>query len=470
MKCKSWRRLSFLLLFLSAIPLCGLSPQKTQGIEVRNNVYVVSGNVNLRGKTLTMPPNIELRFDNGEIANGTIIFNNTKISGNAKIKTEVKGSISNETIDVSWFDIKDNNRNTQTNRLQQVINLFANNVPRNSWDINLQQPEPQILFPKGRFNLGEIHLRSYVTIKGQGRGSTELRGVSFIAENQYNINIEDVSLFGRESAPVTNMIIGEEKSAFVFKNCGRLLFKNVVVRNYDKAFDFYNTVLSDFYSCYVSYCLTGFCNDGSGAGFGGHAIRWFGGEICNCDVGFSQRMGNSVDIIGSTIENCSKAIDLEYPVSFNISSCYFEANIFDIYGNIIHTNIENNFFSDAHKTAEGTYIYANSIGLTTIRGNKFNKQIGSRPYIEVQQGAAYYHNLSITQNDMVGGGRIVVSRQIEDAIEERGRLNYQQYLPDGEQMFMGQLIMYKDPKTSKYYIITRNEEGKLLYIQADYLK
>ncbi len=389
------------------------------------------------------------------------------------VSVKEAGLVENGVIRAETFGLRPGEtKANQTKALQAIVDLYANNVPHNSWDINLQNPEPTIIIPAGEYNVGEIELRSYVTIKGAGRGSTLLRGVTFKAENQYNINIEGLSLVGVNSHSTNhykktpNEISGT--AAIAFRDCGRVIMKNVAIRNYNIAIDFYNTVLTDFYSCYISYCDIGFKNDGKGNGYGGHAIRWLGGEICESNIGVFQKMGNSVSFIGATLEGCDRAFSLEYPVSFNINSCYFEANTFDVFGNIIHTNIEDCFFSDAHKKKEGTYIYAESIGQTIIQGNKFNRQVGGHPYVEFKKGGKYYHNLYIGQNDIVGGGRIIVSDSISDAIEERGRTPYQTYLPDGKQLMMGQTIVYRNTKTNKYYLVTRDSEGKLLYLPFDY--
>lgn len=469
------RTLSILCGFL--LPICATAQNKLskiKGIHYDGQKYVVTGVVDLRKQILTIPKGATLFFDGGSITNGSIVLNETDLQGDVEISAKISGAVKNDRLDVKWFGVKPNSGEDQTDRVQEIVNLFSSNVSSNSWDINLQKPEPRIDFPAGRYNVGEIKLRSYMTIRGQGRGSTELRGVSFTATNQYNINIEDMSLVGPEHLSSNRKTKNPESingySAICFKECGRIIIKNLAIRNYSVAIDFYNTVLTDFYSCYISYCDLGFKNDGKGNGYGGHAIRWFGGEICESSIGVMQIMGNSVSFIGTTLEGCRHAIYLEYPVSFTVSSCYFEANTFDIYGNIVHTIIENCFFSDAHKTNEGTYIYAKAIGQSTIRSNKFNQQIENRPYVEIERGGTYYHNLYIGQNDIVGGGRIIVSAEIQDAVEERGRMIFQTYLPEGKDLLMGQTIIYQNPKNGSVYLVTRDLNGKLLFLPFEHIQ
>ena len=195
------------------------------------------------------------------------------------------GVVENGVISAEKFGLKPGEtRAKQTKALQAIVDLYADNVPHNSWDINLQNPEPTIVIPAGEYNVGEIELRSYVTIKGSGRGSTVLKGATFKAEKQFNITVEDLSLVGyvgttKESK--YDLDNTSHSSAFKLTDCARLIFKNVSIKNYDVAFDNYNTYLVDLYSCFVSYCNVCYLNDGKGNGYGGHAVRWFGGEMCD---------------------------------------------------------------------------------------------------------------------------------------------------------------------------------------------
>ena len=355
----------------------------------------------------------------------------------------------------------------QTKALQAIVDCYADNVPHNSWDINLQNPEPTIFIPAGEYNVGEIELRSYITIKGAGRGSTVLKGVTFKADKHYNITIEDLSLVGNVNPLKMSTYDIDNKahqSAFLLNDCARLLFKNVSIKNYDVAFDNYNTCLSDYYSCFISYCNVGYLNDGKGSGYGGHAVRWFGGEICSSKYGFIQKNGNGVYLNGTTIEGCNYGIDFIYPTSFTVNACYFEGNKFDIYGTVVHVNIENNLFSESGKKEGDAYIYAaNAIGYAVIEGNAFGNPVYDTPHIFIDDSTKVYGNIMIGQNDIVHGGRIPVSDRLLPYVIEKGANIFQTYLPDGKKMLMGQTIVYKNPKTGKYYLVTRDTEGNLLY-------
>ena len=437
------------------------------GVSQSGDSYVVIGNVDLKGKTLVIPKGKKVVFSGGKIANGTVVLDETQLDGDVKIEGNVQGSVTNGEIKASWFGLRAGSQSDQTKTLQSIVNLYESNVSHNSWDINLENPEPTIIIPSGKYNVGEVTLRSYVTIKGAGRGSTELYGATFKADKQYNITIEDLSIVGNIGTTKNsnyNLDSSTRLSAFKLNNCARLIFKNICVKNYDVAFDMYNTYLVDMYSCFISYCNVCYFNDGKGNGYGGHAVRWFGGEMSNSKYGFVQKQGSSVLLNGATIEGCRYGIDFIYPNSFNVNACYFEDNNYDIYGSILHVNIENNYFSESGKVKGDAYIYANSaIGFTIIQGNAFGNPVFGTPHILIGDDTKIYSNITIGQNDIVHGGRIPVSEKLLPYVVERGMNSFQSYLPDGKKMLMGQTIIYKSPQTGKYYLVTRNVEGDLLF-------
>ena len=385
-------------------------------ISKQDTKYVVDKEIDLKGDTLVLPQGCSLLFSGGKIVNGTVLLADTKLEGDICIESDIKGTISNGEINTAWFGLKAGSKEDQTKTLQSIIDLYQSNVSHNSWDINLLNPEPAIFIPSGRYHVGEIKLRSYVTLKGAGRGSTELRGVTFHANGQYNFSIENISLVGNVGATKKtdyNLDNQSHLSAFKLNACARLIFRNVSIRNYNVAFDNYNTYLVDLYSCFISYCNVCYMNDGKGGGYGGHAVRWYGGEMCESKYGFVQKNGNSVLLNGATIEACQYGIDFIYPVSFSVNACYFENNNFDIYGTVVHVNIENNFFSDTGKVKGDAYIYApTAIGFTIIQGNKFGKPIYDNPHILIDDNTSIYSGLMIGVNDIVHGGPIPVSKRL----------------------------------------------------------
>lgn len=439
------------------------------GVSKQGNSYEVVDNVDLKGRTLVVPKGSKVEFKGGKITNGTILLDETQLEGDVCIDGEIKGTIANNEIKATWFGLQSGSKANQTKKMQAIVDLFQSNVSTNSWDINPKNPEPTIIIPAGEYNVGEINLRSYVTIKGAGRGSTVLRGATFIATKQYNITIEDLSLIGYVAATKNssyNLDNTKHSSAFKLNDCARLIFKNVCIKNYDIAFDNYNTYLVDLYSCFISYCNVCYMNDGKGHGYGGHSVRWFGGEFGNSVYGFVQKNGSSVLLNGATIEGCRYGIDFVNPTSFTVNACYFESNNYDIYGNVIRVNIENNYFSESGKIQGDAYIYAcKSIGFAVFEGNSFGRPVFGAPHILVDPKAKVYGNILIGQNQIINGGRIPVSESLLPYIIEKGAGRYQDYLSGGDGLLMGQTMIYKNPKTGKYYMVTRDTEGNLLYLQ-----
>lgn len=437
------------------------------GVSQRGDSYEVIGNIDLKGKTLVIPKGKRVVFSGGKMANGTVVLDETQLEGDVQIEGNVQGSVTNGEIKASWFGLRAGIKADQTKTLQSIVNLYKSNVSHNSWDINLVNPEPTIIIPAGKYNVGEVTLRSYVTIRGAGRGSTELHGVTFKADKQYNITIEDLSIVGSIGATKKSNYDLESStrlSAFKLNDCARLIFKNVCVKNYDVAFDMYNTYLVDLYSCFISYCNVCYLNDGKGNGYGGHAIRWYGGEMSDSKFGFVQKNGSSVLLNGATIEGCKYGVDFIYPTSFVVNACYFEGNSYDLYGTLVHVNIENNYFSKSGKKDGDLFIYApTAIGYAVIQGNAFDLPVFGKPHIMIDENTQIYSNIMIGQNDIVHGDRIPVSERLLPFIYEKGVSNYQTYLPDGKKMLMGQTVIYKELNSGNYYIVTRNTEGDLLF-------
>ena len=445
-----------------------LSLKDVSGVQLKEDGFVVVGDINLKGKTLVMPKGSKVDFKGGRIFNGTVLFDETLLEGDVLIESSIKGTIINEVIKASWFGLHAGSNIDQTRALQSIVNLYESNVSYNSWDINLDNPEPTIIIPSGRFNVGEITLRSYVTIKGAGRGSTELNGVTFKADKQYNITIEDISIIGNVgTTKKSNYVLENDThlSAFKLNNCARLIFKNVCIKNYNVAFDMYNTYLVDLYSCFISYCDVCYLNDGKGDGYGGHAVRWYGGEMCDSKYGFVQKQGNGVLLSGATIEGCKYGVNLITPSSFSVLACYFEDNNYDIFGTVVHVNIENNLFSESGKVRGDAYIYApTAIGFAVIQGNAFGKPIFNNPHILIGDSTHIYGNIMIGQNDIIHGGRIPVSERLLPYISEKGVNKYQTYLPEGNSLLLGQTIIFQDPQTGHVYLVTRDKEGDLKFL------
>lgn len=70
-----------------------------------NTIYKIVSDIDLQGKTLTIPANCTLDFQGGSFSNGTIVGSNTRFSGNIKLDTTLtfSGTYLLDTVNVDWF-------------------------------------------------------------------------------------------------------------------------------------------------------------------------------------------------------------------------------------------------------------------------------------------------------------------------------------------------------------------------------
>ena len=100
-----------------------------------NTIYEIKDSFNLEGKTVNLPSNVTLKFNGGQIINGTLNCEKTTFSGDVKIKTSLQGSIKNDAIYSSWFLSDDYTFNT--NVVNSICNLLTNQPLIFNTDITL---------------------------------------------------------------------------------------------------------------------------------------------------------------------------------------------------------------------------------------------------------------------------------------------------------------------------------------------
>ena len=86
--------------------------KRTVGITTLNNifshsnvVYKIVGDIDLAKGTLTIATGSTLDFQGGSFTNGTIVFQNTSIKGDAKLFVSASGTIANTSISLNWFGL-----------------------------------------------------------------------------------------------------------------------------------------------------------------------------------------------------------------------------------------------------------------------------------------------------------------------------------------------------------------------------
>lgn len=73
-------------------------------ISKSNIIYHIQYDYSLDGAEINIPDKCVLNFDGGSLSNGTLVFNSTRLSGDVRIFTNISGTVSNNNIDVEWFD------------------------------------------------------------------------------------------------------------------------------------------------------------------------------------------------------------------------------------------------------------------------------------------------------------------------------------------------------------------------------
>ena len=67
-----------------------------------NVIYRINNDIDLGGETLTIPANCTLDFyGGGRITNGTVVFQDTSIKGDAKLFVSASGTIANTSISLN---------------------------------------------------------------------------------------------------------------------------------------------------------------------------------------------------------------------------------------------------------------------------------------------------------------------------------------------------------------------------------
>jgi hypothetical protein len=115
-----------------------------------NVIYHIQYDYNLNGQTIIIPEGCVLLFEGGSISNGTINFSNTFLTGDIKIKTNLLGTVKNNSLNVLWFNVTGDGNTDDRKAIQDIFNIAASNTT--------------VLFPKVQ--------DYYKVVIGTGTGST----------------------------------------------------------------------------------------------------------------------------------------------------------------------------------------------------------------------------------------------------------------------------------------------------------
>lgn len=154
-----------------------------------NIIYKITRHYDLGHGTLTIPAGCTLDFQGGSFSNGNLIFSNTYISGQAKIFTEVSGSIQNEAI-IDWFI---NNTISIKDSIRRALSI-AN----------------KIIFSKTTYNINDsIVISSNKSLIGNGAtiNSNSANDLFVIENNARFVEIAGFNLYGTYNSTTSKAAI-----------------------------------------------------------------------------------------------------------------------------------------------------------------------------------------------------------------------------------------------------------------------
>lgn len=185
---------------------------------------IINEDIDLQGRTLSLPTNVTLVFKNGQIKNGTIVGNKTKIVSKERSFKNVKlvGNWNVPIINSTWFEDIENE-----NALKNVIAL-TNPLQQN-----------KVIISKGNYLLNiEKESHSGLTITSNTEliidGTITLKPNSLKSCNMIGVSGENISISGR------GVIIGDKYShigtqgewgmGIRIKNSKNVLIENIVIK------------------------------------------------------------------------------------------------------------------------------------------------------------------------------------------------------------------------------------------------
>ena len=243
-----------------------INPNKpiSQQITREKAIYIVRDDVDLKGETLVFPNKSTIRFAGGSLCNGTIIGNNTKLSGDVKCYTDIGGTYKNKSFKAEWF-------NKSTTNLSEVLNkIIATNVN-------------DIIIGEGNWRVFEtVYLKSNLIIRGEKNTVITIDrekltgpfslfrtdGTVLKFDDQYkyaNITIKDLTVDenGSNSLGKTSAIYLCNAENVAIKNCRFIDHQSDSYANYvTAAVTLYNCYKCTIKSCYTEYVRLssmGFC-------------------------------------------------------------------------------------------------------------------------------------------------------------------------------------------------------------------
>lgn len=166
-------------------------------------IYRIQAKLNLSGQTVTIPEDCVLQFKKGEIKNGKVIFQKTRLEGKVKILCDFEGTTINDTLFTDWF-IKGSKTDKQlydmSRQIQSVFDLGAKHI----------------VFGSGFYRFANVRVGDETVIEGKG---TVIKPM-VLQQKEYHFNfLKNVFYVAdAKSLVVKNMVFQGEVSGTVLKS------------------------------------------------------------------------------------------------------------------------------------------------------------------------------------------------------------------------------------------------------------
>ena len=102
----------------------------SEQITDANTIYEIRYEFNLNNGSHTIPSGCVLFFKGGKLTNGSLVFQNTLLSGNPNIEADFSGTLSNDKVFSKWFFV--GNSTDVTEKMRSLISAGCPNVVINS--------------------------------------------------------------------------------------------------------------------------------------------------------------------------------------------------------------------------------------------------------------------------------------------------------------------------------------------------
>lgn len=352
-------------------------------INQPNTIYEIRYDFDLNGETIEVQEGCILKFNGGSLKNGTINYNNTTISGHARIDCNVLGKLCNTTLNITYLGCVGDGITDNSDRFQQILNTF---------------PGANLYVPDGIFVISKtivIPGNPYGEISIYGNGISSILKITTIgyafmypyisgnSNQRVRIHLENFRVIG--SGPDVNLIPrGTEtttnkealsKNSFIGTDFGTYI-TFARINNISCSFLDYAINFNMAYWTRISNCNFENCNDAI------YLSEANSSTIINCSFRVMFRRGvvyapsYKKDINGNAILHYVSSSGVSI-VGNDFSDCRYAG--LHITGQLNSSSIIGNYFEAEGTTSEGEWI-----GKQIVIGESPNDNIGfvSNPSID----------------------------------------------------------------------------------------